>query len=126
MAIKVYTKTLSSAQMLSLGAALKIFNAPLAGTVNAILGVSFKLNYNSIPYAGATDLRVHNSGTLLFFDQSIFLASATKEAPIQRVNSKQCVMVTTRDLYVEANAGLINGDSTMDIKIIYENITYHT
>lgn len=127
MAIKVYTKTLSSADMLSLASAFKIFNAPLSGTVNAILGISFKLNFNTIAYTGSTDLRIHNlTNTLLFWDRNVFLASSTSEAAIERIDTKQCVLTTTKDLYIEANALMLNGNSTMDIKIIYENIIYHT
>jgi len=124
MAIQVKAVTLSSAQILLLTTTPQVVLAAApAGYVHTILGITHKLNYNTIAYATAVSIDYYTDNKtngIIFTDTSCFLQAAATEKPARASTNSNTILSTAQALSVTANANPTAGNSTLTIYVIYE------
>ncbi len=124
MAISVHSLTLSSAQVKLLTSTPQtLLAAPASGYVNCIVGVTVKLNWNSIGYAGASTIKFYpgtSTNFPVFQDLTAFIATANAELPVEGLVSLGKVYCTEQALKITADVNPTLGNSTMTFYVIYE------
>jgi len=124
--IAVKKITLTPAQIIaSFGAPINVLAAPVAGSVNNILGISHDMVFVSAAYTGALAILYFpiDANNNMFADLVILTQTQDVSWPCTKeFGADQLPYSTTRDLFFATDALAANGDSPIDVYIIYETV----
>ena len=119
--IKVKKTTITSAELLALNVTSKtILAAQVSGKVNNVIGISAKLDYNSIAYAGGFLQGYCNdvSPVVMFTNANILSKTADRTEPFTQASLS--IASLDIDFKLKASAAITTGNSPIDIYVIYE------
>lgn len=124
MAIRTKKVTLTPANIYALFAAPQIvLPAPSSGYVNNIVGLSLSMEYNSAAYTTASAFQFGKTagGVVVVAEDTYCLpATADVNVPVFKGNTSQLPFTTEADFYITTNAAAADGDSDVNVYVIYE------